>query len=97
MERKSKLRSSPHNRRYHSILRDYYKQLLECRMAYSFNKLKKGLKKLDPNVDEKSSAELTDKELCDHQEFIIRHFAQYGITCKIVEEEFERMKKLARK
>ena len=95
MEQRS-LRSSPNNKRYHSILRDYYQQLLECRMAVSFESLKKGLKKLDPNVDEKSSAKLTDKELCDHQEFIIRHFAQYGITCKIVEEEFERMKKLAR-
>ena len=92
----SGIRSLDNNNRYHLILRDYYQQMLEQHLTFDFDKLKQGLKDIDPNVDGKSSAKLTDKELCDHQEFIIRHFAQYGITCKIVEEEFERMKKLAR-
>ena len=95
-ESKLKRRSEPHSRFYHSVLRDFYNQLLEQRLAYDFNQLKQGLKKLDPNYPDISTASITDKQLVHHIEFIVRHFAQYGIEAQFVAEEWERLKKLAR-
>ena len=98
MERKSKLRSSPHNRFYHSVLRDCHQKALAQHLTVEdMNFLKQGLKQLDNDYPNGiSTSKITDKQLVNHIEFIVKYLGQFGITPSFVEEEWERLKKLAR-
>ena len=92
-----KKRSSPHNKFYHALLRDLHrKAFTEHLTVENMNFLKQGLKKLDPDFPPISTAEATDKQLVHHIEFIIMYLGQFGLSPTFVEEEWERLKKLAR-
>jgi hypothetical protein len=84
------------------MLSDYHKQALMAKVTLEdMNFLKQGLKKLDDNYPKTdgisaSSSDLSNKELCNHLEFIRMYLSQYGFTFRLDDEEWERMKKQAR-
>lgn len=90
-------RSSPHNRFYHSCLRDLHSKALKAHLTVeNMDFLKQGLKQLDPDFPPISTSQATDKQLAKHIEFIVMYLGQFGLTPDFVEEEWERIKKLAR-
>jgi len=93
-----KRRSTPHNRFYHSVLRDLHAKALEAHLTVeNMNFLKQGLKQLDPDFPPISTSQATDKQLVHHIEFIVMYLGQFGLSPSYVEEEWERIQQSARK
>ena len=90
-------RSSPHNRFYHSLLNDIYKQMVEEKMVIvSFYEFKQQLKNLDENYQRidnfpVSTANITDKQLMNHIEYIRLFSSHWGFTIKHDEQAWNEL------
>ena len=90
------------NRYYHSLLADFWRQATARRLNINgFEKFKDGVKELNseyPRADGKtiSTTKISAKDLCRHIEFIKDFASYYGFELAIVEEEWERIKQMAR-
>ena len=87
------------NKYYHAHLQDFHSQARARYMTVlGFDQFKQELKKLDehyPKQDGKviSTAKCTNKQLCEHIEFVLAFAGYYGITTKISAAEWDRLLK----
>ena len=96
--------SSEFNRLYHGVfLMDIYKQMLaQKRIIITFEKFKDALKYANKNYprynntdDPVSTRDIRSADLVAHIDWIVRWAGEYGITPKIVEDEWNRLLELA--
>ena len=96
--------SNNYNKFYHgTLLGDLYKQMIEQkRIAMSFDKFKQAIKYANKTYPRHDGGELvstmliTNKDLGDHIEWIIRWSSSYGLTLKYIEEQWQELLKESR-
>jgi hypothetical protein len=95
--------SSNFNRFYHSLLREFYRQADKIIIegvgvlylkGLTYNNFKQALKLLNFDYPRKnniplSTRDITNKELVEHVEFIVKLAYQNGYKLSVVEQEWE--------
>ena len=95
------------NRFYHSLLREFYQQAVKVRIegvgvlylkGLTYNNFKQTLKLLNFNYPRKnntplSTRDISNKELVEHIEFIIKLAYQNNYKLQVVEREWEQILK----
>ena len=85
------------NRYYHAHLQSIHEQAVSAKFnVQDFDTFKQAMKGIDPLYPKEndipiSTANLTNKELCDHIEFVLMTAGTVGITSKITDAEWNRL------